>query len=247
LPEDDHLRFDQILRRVVEKSREGARFNAECRAAIKGRPRDEARAILVEQYERFGRQPLGQPLLDRKLDMLLTPSTVSSRVSDVVDSTSTLIGAGIRLKRMFQNSTHDDPIQHQEADLHVMPDLHQTVPVTLTDDAQSWLGQVELTGLFAFRDISMIAVTIEPSAARDDGGTLHVLVNGRLAGVLPDADSSRYWEVIQRGPSNALATLSSYGLRSRDEQDLWRLDMGLPKTVRPTYPFNGRSGEVPGT
>jgi hypothetical protein len=237
LPYGEYQRFDQILRKAVQKSHDRAKFDSECRAAMKGKSRDEAREILIEQYRRIGEQPLGQPLLDRKLDMLITPTSPTSRVNDLVDGIGSLVGAGFRLKKLFQGPTDEDLRFRHKADLHAMPDWHRMSRVNLVEDAQSWLGEIEVSGLVAFRDMSAIAVIIEATAPRTDGGILRVLVGERQAGVIPDSESDVYWEVVQRDHTDLPATMATLALRTRADDGLWRLDLGAPDRVRPRLRF----------
>lgn len=237
LPDGEYRRFDQILRRAVQKSRDRARFDAQCRVAMKGKTRDEAREILIDRYRRIGEQPLGQPLLDRKLEMLIAPTSPASRINDLVDGIGSLVSAGVRLKKMFQGSSDDGSSARRQADCHVMPDWHHTCRVDLVDDAESWLGAVEVSGLVAFRDMGAIAVIIEAAAPRAGGGDLRVLVGERLAGVIPDAEADAYWEVVGRDHAELPVTMATLALRTRDRDGLWRLDLGAPGRVRPRLPF----------
>ena len=245
MPNSEYQRFDQIFRKAVQKSRDRTRFDSECREAMKGKSRDEAREILIEQYRRIGEEPLGQPLLDRKLDMLIAPTSPTSRINDVVDGISSLIGAGVRLKKMLQGPTEEDLRSHRKADLHVNPDWHHMSRVDLVDDVQAWLGEVEVSGFVAFRDMSAISVFIEASAPRADGGVLRVLVGERQAGVIADSDSDVHWEVVQQDHTDGMATIGTLALRTRDNDGLWRLDLGAPDRVNPRIRFEGFPQDEP--
>ena len=183
----EYQRFDQILRRTIQKSRDRSKFDTECRAAMRGKSRDEAREILIEHYRRIGEQPLGQPLLDRKLDMLIAPTSPTSRISDVVDGLASVVGAGVRFKKILHGPTDEDLTSHRKSDLFVTPDWHHTCRVDLVDGVQSWLGEVQVTGLVAFRDMSSIAIRIEATARRAEGGELRVLVRDQ-----PGRSASRF-------------------------------------------------------
>ncbi len=245
MPNGEYLRFDQILWRAIQKSRDRLKFDTECREAMKDKTRAEARAILIEQYRRIGEQPLGQPLLDRKLDMLIAPVSASSRISDVVDGVSTLVGAGVRLRKILQGPTEEDLRSHRKSDLHVTPDWHHTCRVAVTADAESWLGEVDVTGLIAFRDMSAIAITIEASDPRVEGGELRAFVDDRLAGTITDSDSEPFWAVIEGDATDILATLGTYALRTQDGGQ-WRLDVGVPERVRRHFPFDDEPQGDPG-
>ena len=69
-----------------------------------GEPRDEAREIMVEEYRKVGKEPPGQPILDRRVDMLLAPRTPVSRVTDLVEGVSVLVGAATRFKKLFDGA-----------------------------------------------------------------------------------------------------------------------------------------------
>jgi hypothetical protein len=203
---------------------------------MRDKSRDEAREILIEQYGRIGEQPPGQPLLDRKLDMLIAPTTAASRISDVVDSVSTLVGAGAHLKKIFQDPNEDDLEGHRRVDVFVSPNWHKTCQVALDDDAQSRLDETEVPGILAFRDMSGIAVTIKASVPRAQAGELEVLVGERRVGAISDSDSDPYWEVIEDDPQPE-TTVATQALRTRDSDGAWRLDLGAPERMmqRPRF------------
>lgn len=231
LPNGEYQRFDQILGRSIRRGRERVAFDARCREAMRGKSRDEAREILVNQYERIGEEPPGQPLLDRKLDMLIAPVSASRRMSDVVDSVSTLIGLGAHVKKIFQGPNEDDLAAFQRVDVFAKPNWHHTCQVALDDDAQLRLGETEELGSVAFRDMSAIAVTIKGTMPRDRGGVLEVLVGDRRVGAISDSDSDPYWEVIHHDPQPE-TTIATQALRTRDGNGNWRLDLGAPEGLR---------------
>jgi hypothetical protein len=230
LPNDEYQRFDQILGRAIRKGRDRARFDAQCREAMRDKSRDEAREILIGQYGRIGEQPPGQPLLDRKLDMLITPASAATRVSDIVDSVSTLVGVTAHIKKIFQGPTAED-MRLRKPDVFASPNWSHTIKVALDHDAQSSLGESEAPGIVAFRDMSGIAVTIKATLPRAEGGVLEVLVGNRRIGTVADSDSDPYWESIEEDPQPE-TTIGIQALRTRDSDGDWRLDLGAPDKVR---------------
>jgi hypothetical protein len=230
LPDGEYQRFDQVLIRAIRKSRDRAKLDAHCREAMKDKPRDEAREILIEEYGRVGEQPPGQPLLDRKLDMLIAPTSAASRTRDVVGSVSTLVGVGAYFKKILQGPNQDDLGSHRKADVFASPNWHHTCQVVLDDDAQSRLGETEAPGIVAFRDMSGIAVTIKATARRAQGGELGVLVGNCRVGAISDSGSVPYWEVIQDDPQPEV-TVATQALRTRDGNGDWRLDLGAPQRI----------------
>lgn len=236
MPNDEYQRFDQILGRAIRKSRNRAKFDAQCREAMKDKSRDEAREILVEQYGRIGEQPPGQPLLDRKLDMLIAPSTTATRVSDILDSVSALVGVSAHIKKIFQGPTDDDMERLRKADVFAKPNWSRTCRVALDDGAQPRLGETEAPASVSFRDMGGIAVTIKAAAPRADGGVLEVLVREVRVGAIADSDSDPYWEVIEDDPQPD-TTIATQALRTRDSDGGWRLDLGAPERIirRPRF------------
>ncbi len=164
--------------------------------------------------------------------MLVAPTSVGGRISDVVDSISTLTGAAARFKKILQGPTEEDLRSHRKIDVYVSPDWHHTCRVALVDDAQPWLDETEVAGIVAFRDMSAIAITIEATAPRSRGGELGVLVGDRRVVVIPDSDADAYWEVVQPLPPDAPDTVGTQALRTRDDRGQWRLDLGAPETPR---------------
>ena len=231
MPNDEYQRFDQILGRAIRKSRERARFDAQCREAMRDKLRDEAREILIEQYGQIGEEPPGQPLLDRKLDMLIAPGSAAKRVSDLVDSVSTLVGVSAHVKKIFQGPTEEDMRTLRKTDVFASPNWSHTIKVQLDDDAQSRLGESEAPGIVTFRDMSGIAVTIKATLPRAEGGVLEVIVGNRRVGTVADSDSDPYWKVIDEDPQPE-TTIGTQALRTRDSDGDWRLDLGAPDKVR---------------
>jgi len=236
LPNDEYQRFDQILGRAIRKSRNRARFDAQCREAMKDKSRDEAREILIEHYGRIGEQPPGQPLLDRKLDMLIAPVTAATRVSDILDSVSALAGMTAHVKKIFQAPTHDDMAKLRKADVFAKPNWNRTCRVDLDDGAQSKLDETGAAASVSFRDMSGIAVTIRAAAPRADGGELEVLVGEVRVGAIADSDSDPYWDVIEDDPQPD-TTIATQALRTRESNADWRLDLGAPERIirRPRF------------
>lgn len=239
-------RFDQILRQAAGKARERKRFDAVCREAIRGKSRDEAREIIIEEYRKVGKQPPGQPILDRRVDILLAPRTPESAVTGLVEGVSMLVGAATRFKRMLQDSSVIDEQVRHRPDLFLKPDWHRTCRVDLVDDAQSWIGVVPLTGILSFRDISMIMVNVQATAPQDEGGALLVKVGERTVGSVAGAGSEPLWEVLEVKIGDEFPVGSTSALRTQDSDGLWRLDLGAPEEVRHWPQFDDRQddGEV---
>jgi hypothetical protein len=235
---DPPPRFDQVLRRAVEKTRERRKFDAACRAAIHGKSRDEAREIMIEEYRKIGQEPPGQPMFDRRLDLLLAPRTPTNSVSDVVEGVSVLVGAATRFKKLLEGPTDSDREDMRRGDLHLTPDWHHTCPVELVDDAQSWIADVPVMGIISYRDLSPIRVNVQATATKGEGGVLMVTVGDRPVGTLSESGSDPFWAVLQLKNDDAFPVGSTGALRSRDPDGQWRLDLGAPKDVRPWPRFD---------
>ena len=140
------------------------KFDAVCRQAIQGRVPDEAREIMVEEYRKVGQEPPGQPILDRRVDMLLAPRAPVNGVTDLVEGVSLFVGAATRFKKLLEGPTDSERQDMHRSDLFLKPDWHHTCQVELVDDAQSWIGDVPLTGLISYRDLSLITVNVQATA-----------------------------------------------------------------------------------
>jgi hypothetical protein len=201
---------------------------------------------MIEEYRKVGKEPPGQPILDRRVDMLLAPRTPESVVTGLVEGVSLLVGAATRFKKMLQDSsTIADQVQHP-ADLFLKPDWHHTCQVELVDGAQSWIGEVSLAGFLSYRDISMIRVNIQATAPHDEGGILVVRVGDRTVGTAADAGSKPLWDVLQVRMGEEFPVGSTAALRTQDSDGLWRLDLGAPEEVRhwPRFDDLQDDGEV---
>jgi hypothetical protein len=204
------------------------KLEATIRKAALGKPRDEARDILIAEYNRHGKDPPGQPFLDRRLDMILAPNTPIDRAVRGVEDLTAIAGAGHRLMKFLQGFPRTLPPVLRQADIILIPDYHQTSRVVLDKDAQSWLGQVETVAL-TFRDMSHIGVNLRATAPRFNGGEIKVSVADRDVGVLSDADSDPYWQVLTETALDQTVVASTIAVRTRDTDGSWRLDLGAPK------------------
>jgi hypothetical protein len=232
MPSAEPPPFGRTLRQAVEKTRERRKFDATCREAIRGKSRDEAREIMVEEYRKVGQEPPGQPLLDRRVDLLLAPRTQANGVSDFVEAASLLVGAATRFKKLLQDASDDNGVVRHHSDLYLKGDWHHTSQVELVDGAQSWIGDLPITGLISYRDLSLIDVNVQASASKNDGGVVKVKVGERPVGVLSKSDSDPFWEVLEVKVGGKFPVGSTAALRSQDPDGLWRLDLGAPVDVR---------------
>jgi hypothetical protein len=232
MPSAEPPPFGRMLRQAFERTRERRKFDAVCREAIRGKSRDKAREIMVEQYRKAGQEPPGQPLLDRRVDQLLAPRTPVNGVSDLVEAASVLVGAATRLKKLLQDASDDNGVVRHHSDLYLKGDWHHTSQVELVDGAQSWIGDLPITGLISYRDLSMIDVNVQASASKNEGGVVMVKVGERLVGVLSESGADPFWEVLEVGVGDGFPVGSTVALRSQDPDGLWRLDLGAPEDVR---------------
>jgi hypothetical protein len=236
--------FGRILRQAVEKTSERRKFDAICQEAVRGKSREEARDIMVEEYRKTGQEPPGQPLLDRRVDLLLTPRTPVNGVSDVVKAASLLVGAAIRFKKLLQDASASDGAVRHHTDLYLKGDWHHTCQVELVENAQSWIGDLPITGLISYRDLSLIGVNVQATASKNEGGVLKVKVGERPAGVLSKSGSDPFWEVLEVKVGDEFPVGSTMALRSQDPDGLWRLDLGAPEDVRKWLRFyNPQQGD----
>jgi hypothetical protein len=228
---NEPLRLGQILRKSIRESRDRSRFDAAARRAMAGKSRDEAREILIGQFRREGKEIPGEPFLDMRLDLLLAPNTPVERAKLHIDAVGTLIRAGGRLKGLVT-----DPDSHSMyrswSDIFIEPDWTDSHRVLLDENVQDWIGDVPITGLVDFRDLSVVGMLLEASGERDAGGQIVALVDGRRAGVLHDLGSEPFWELMASGPGPSAKRASTMGVRTKDSQGLWRLDVGGVKSVR---------------
>jgi hypothetical protein len=224
--------FGRILRQAVERTRERRRFDAVCREAVRGKSREEARDILVEEYRKTGQEPPGQPLLDRRVDLLLAPRTPVNGITDVVEAASMLVGAATRFKKLLQNASESEGDVGYHTDLYLKGDWHHTCQVELVDSAQSWIGDLPITGLISYRDLSLIDVNVQATASKKEGGVLKVKAAERPVGVLSESGSDPFWEVLEVKVGVEFPVGSTKALRSQDPAGLWRLDLGAPEDVR---------------
>ena len=189
------------------------------------------REIMVEEYRRLGQEPPGQPILDRRVDLLLAPRSPVNGVTDLVEGVSLLVGAATRFKKLLDGAAGGNEVGHH-SDLFLKADWHHTCQVELVDDAQSWIGEVPVMGIIAYRDLSPIMVNIQVTAAKDEGGVLMVKVGERPVGTLSKSGSDPFWEVLQAKVGGEFPVGSTGALRSQDRDGLWRLDVGAPEEVR---------------
>ena len=233
----------QVFRQAIERTRERRKFDAVCRQAIRGKSRDEARGIMIEEYRKIGKEPPGQPILDRRVDMLLAPRTPVNGVTDLVEGVSVLVGAATRFKKLLEGPTDTDRQDMHRSDLFLKPDWHHTCQVELVDDAQSWIGDVPLTGLISYRDLSLVIVNVQATSTRDEGGVLVVKVGERTAGTAEEVGSDPLWEVLEVKIGDEFPVGSTAALRTQDSDGLWRLDLGAPEEVRHWPRFDDWPGD----
>ncbi len=232
MPRGEPPPFGRIFRQAVQRTRERRTFDATCRAAMRGKSRDEAREIMIEEYRKIGQEPPGQPLLDRRVDMLLAPRTPVNGVTDLVEGVSVLVGTANRFKKLLEGAADSNKEVRHHSDLFLHADWHHTCQVELVDDAQSWIGDVPLMGIIAYRDLSAIMVNVQATATKDEGGVLMVKVGERTVGTLSESGSDPFWEVLQVKVGDAFPVGSTGALRSQGPDGLWRLDLGAPEEVR---------------
>jgi hypothetical protein len=67
---DRGISFSKVIADAVKKTHNPRALAAVVRRESKGKTRDEAREILITETRRAGGEPLGQPFLDRQLDMI---------------------------------------------------------------------------------------------------------------------------------------------------------------------------------
>ena len=187
---------------------------------------------MVAEYRKVGKEPPGQPILDRRVDMLLAPRTPVSRVTDLVEGVSVLVGAASRFKKLFDGASDNDKVVKHHSDLFLKPDWHHTCQVELVDDAQSWIGDVPLTGLISYRDLSLVIVNVQATSTRDQGGVLIVKVGERTVGTAEEVGSEPLWEVLEVTIGDEFPVGTTAALRTQDSDGLWRLDLGAPEEVR---------------
>jgi hypothetical protein len=108
-------------------------------------------------------------------------------------------------------------------------DWSDTHRVLLDDDAQDWIGDARVV-LVDFRNLSPVSAVLQASGERSTGGQIVVLIDGR-AGVLDDADSDPFWELLTSGRDPSANRAATMVFRSKDTDGLWRLDVGGPKNV----------------
>ena len=233
----------QVLRQAIGRTHERRKLDAACREAVRGKSRDEAREIVIEEYRRIGEEPPGQPILDRRVDMLLAPPNPVSRATDAVEAVSVLVGVASRFKELLDTAADSEKLARHRSDLFLKPDWHRTGRVELVDDAQSWVGDVPLTGLISYRDLSLIKVRIQASASRDEGGVLMVKVGERTVGTAEEVGSDPLWEVLEVKIGGEFLIGSTAALRTQDSDGLWRLDLGAPEEVRHWPRFDDWPGE----
>ncbi len=229
MPRDKPPRFAQLLREGMRKQRERSKFDDAARKAIAGKSRDEAREILIEQFRREGKEIPRGPLLEMRLDLLLAPDTPSERVRLYIDSVGSLAGAGGRLKDLFTGADSGS-INMPPGNIVMGPDWSDAHKVLLDDDAQERIGEARVI-LVDFRNLSPVAAVLQASGERSTGGQIVVLIDGRRAGVLDDADSGPFWELLTSSPDPSANRAVTTVFRSKDSDGLWRLDVGGPKNV----------------
>jgi hypothetical protein len=229
MPTNEPLRLDQILRKSIRKSRDRSRFNDVVRKAIAGKSRDEARDILIEQFRRESKDIPGEPLLEMWLDLLLATDTPSERVRAQIDSIGSLVRTGGRLKGLFAGA--DSTFEKSWGNIVIQPDWSHTHKVLLDNDAQDWIGDIDIAGLVDFRNLSNVSALLQASGERHKGGHVVILIDGRRAGVLDDVDSGPFWELLASGPDPSANRASTMALRTKGPDGLWRLDIGGPKSV----------------
>jgi hypothetical protein len=144
----------ECRREVVKRRRERSQLEAAVRRAAAGKSRDEAREILIAEHRRRGKEPLGQPLLDRQLDAILTQRTPADWAILQADGVAAVVGMGTRLVQLFR-SAQDDDWPEIVYDVTLVSDWHRTYPVIVDADAQDWVGEVE-PGLLTFRDLTTV-------------------------------------------------------------------------------------------
>ncbi len=193
---------------------------------------------MVEEYRKTGQEPPGQPLLDRRVDLLLAPRAPVNGVSDFVEAVSLLVGAATRFKKLLQDASDSDGAVRHHSDLYLKGDWHHTCQVDLVDNAQSWIGGLPITGLISYRDLSIIDVRVQATASQNEGGVLEVKVGERPVGVLSESGSDLFWEVLGVKVGDEFLVGSTVALRSQEPDGLWRLDLGAPEDVRKWLQFD---------
>lgn len=232
MPSAEPPPFGRMLLQAVEKTRGRRKFDAICREAIRGKSRDEAREITVEEYRKAGQKPPGQPLLDRRVDLLLAPRSSVNGISDIAEVASLMVGAATRFKKLLEDASDDSRAVSHHSDLYLKGDWHHTSQVELVDGAQSWIGDLPITGLISYRDLSMIDINVQTSASKNEGGVMKVKVGERPVGLLSEPGSDPFWEVLEDKIGGRFAVGSTTALGSKDPDGLWRLDLGAPVDVR---------------
>jgi hypothetical protein len=213
----------------MRKQRERSQFDDAARKVMAGKSRDEAREILIEQFRREDQEIPGGPLLEMRLDLLLAPDTPSEKVRLYIDSVGALARAGGRLKDLFTGEDSGS-VNMPPGNILMGPDWSDANRVLLDDDAQDWIGDARVV-VVDFRNLSPVSAVLQASGERSTGGQIVVLIDGRRAGVLDDADSGPFWELLTSGPDPSGNRAVTTVFRSKDSDGLWRLDVGGPKNV----------------
>jgi hypothetical protein len=217
--------FFDLLKRSVERSRVTQEIRTTVRARSRGKTRDEARQILIDEIESRGQEVPAQPWLDARLDAILAGDHPGDRARATVEAVSALGEAGFRIYKMFKTHRAEDSDDQASEALQgfFAQDAHKSVEIELDVGVEEWIGHVEDEALFTFRDVSALRLTLHLST----DGAVVAHVGDRRVGTL-DEDAAESFRPCFSMFGRQRQVLRGRGGRYRDPDGRWHVYVNLP-------------------
>jgi hypothetical protein len=220
--------FFDLFKRSVERSRASREVRAAVRSRSRGKSRDEARQILVDEIRAHGQEVPAQPWLDARLDGILASDNPVDRAKVTVEAVSALGDLGVKMFKMFKTHTVEEDSNDPGFDETWMgffpQEMHQSVEIELDDDVQGWIGHVDEETSFQFQNLGSLRLTLHLSPS----GTVVAHVGDRRAGVLNDTDAEVFRPCFSAFGKERHALLAR-GSRYRTPDGRWHVYVNPPE------------------
>jgi hypothetical protein len=240
---DPWISFSKVIADAVKKAHNRKALYAIVRRESQGKTRDEAREILVSETRRAGGEPIGQPFLDRQLDVILTSDSPVEKARQFVDGMGAVFKVGANLVNTIRSTGNDHPDFADRPDISFRGDRHFLCQVLLADGVEDWIGELPSVGSISYRDLGFVRVKLTRTAPRAVGAEIAITVNGRRAGVLDPAHSEPFWDLWDADGVEPDDVAGTVAFRTLDVDGTWRLDVGAPENIRRSIRWQDPSSE----
>jgi hypothetical protein len=222
----DRWSLVDALKQAVEKSRVDRQIETNVRAGARGKSREEARKLLVDELQAHCEDVPPQPMLDVKLDAILASGSPLGRVQVTAQALKALGQSGAQLLKIFRDQDGGETGGADAQGRWFFPipgDQRRTAEVELTDGVQEWLGHLEEEVTWEFWGMSHVHLELHPGV----GDTLEVRVADRRVGVLVGPETEEFRPLLSLlGDRGEMLTTTGYRYHAPDGR--WHIYVHLP-------------------